>query len=177
MTVNPENDSHNVRKDGYWRCGRADDCELKAGWGTDHVGVGACKLHGGATENAGAPEGNNNAVSVKAWAEDFYEEFLTDAEQERVMKSAEILGENATAKEQAQHAASVCLEQFRRTGDERFLRRYESICDTFNIAPDEEISVDGEVTVDHELSADDKEQLAAMFDVDPQPEDNDEPES
>ena len=24
-------------------------CELPAGWGTDHAGVGRCKLHGGAT--------------------------------------------------------------------------------------------------------------------------------
>jgi hypothetical protein len=27
-------------------------CTLPAGWGTDHVGIGACKLHGGATPNA-----------------------------------------------------------------------------------------------------------------------------
>lgn len=35
-------------------------CELKAGWGTDHVGTGKCKLHGGASN--GAPKGNKNAV-------------------------------------------------------------------------------------------------------------------
>lgn len=28
------------------------DCKRPAGWGTSHVGVGACKLHGGATPNA-----------------------------------------------------------------------------------------------------------------------------
>jgi hypothetical protein len=50
MTVtNPEDDDYNYKKNGYWRCGRADDCGQKAGWGTNHVGVGACKLHGGAT--------------------------------------------------------------------------------------------------------------------------------
>jgi hypothetical protein len=49
MTANsPEDDAKNYH-DGFWRCGRADDCGQKAGWGTDHVGVGACKLHGGAT--------------------------------------------------------------------------------------------------------------------------------
>jgi len=31
----------------------------------------------------------------------------------------------------------MALEQFRRTGDERFLRRFESICDKFEIAPDD----------------------------------------
>lgn len=44
----PGDDAHNY-KDGYWRCGRNDGCGLAAGWGTDHVGVGACKLHGGAS--------------------------------------------------------------------------------------------------------------------------------
>lgn len=38
------------------RCGarrlkHADSCSLPAGWGTDHVGVGRCKLHGGATQS------------------------------------------------------------------------------------------------------------------------------
>lgn len=40
-----------------WYCG-ADrskkglgPCELRAGWGTDHVGVGPCRKHGGATRN------------------------------------------------------------------------------------------------------------------------------
>lgn len=36
------------------RCGAATrtggTCTQVAGWGTDHVGVGACKLHGGSTE-------------------------------------------------------------------------------------------------------------------------------
>ena len=44
----PESDEYNYH-DGYWRCGRADECGLPAGWGTDHTGVGACKLHGGAS--------------------------------------------------------------------------------------------------------------------------------
>lgn len=35
-------------------------CELPAGWGTDHVGEGRCKLHGG---NAGAPANNQNAAT------------------------------------------------------------------------------------------------------------------
>ena len=34
-------------------------CQQKAGWGTDHVGKGKCKLHGGASK--GAPKGNKNS--------------------------------------------------------------------------------------------------------------------
>lgn len=126
------------------RDGSGEKCQLPAGWGTDHTGEGKCKLHGGAS--SGAPEGNDNAVTVGAWAEDFYEGFLTQAEQERVEKSAELLGDEASAKEIAQHAASVSLEQFRRTGDERFMRRFESICDKFGIAPADEVNVDGDIT-------------------------------
>lgn len=43
----PEADEYNYF-DEYWRCGR-DGCGQTAGWGTDHLGVGACKLHGGAS--------------------------------------------------------------------------------------------------------------------------------
>lgn len=132
------------------RDGSGDSCELPAGWGTDHDD-GPCKYHGGATrDSSGAPEGNDNAVDTGAWAEDFYDGFLTEAEKERVFESADALGEQATAQEIGRHAASVCLEQFRRTGDERFLRRFESLCDTFEIAPTEEldVTVDGEITHD-----------------------------
>ena len=34
-------------------------CQLRAGWGTDHLGEGKCKLHGGAS--TGPPKGNKNA--------------------------------------------------------------------------------------------------------------------
>ncbi len=49
--------------DDYPRCGAKNragmPCQQKAGWGTDHVGYGRCKLHGG--KNSGAPKGNQNA--------------------------------------------------------------------------------------------------------------------
>ena len=35
-------------------------CKLRAGWGTNHVGHGRCKLHGG--KSPGAPKGNKNAL-------------------------------------------------------------------------------------------------------------------
>ena len=35
-------------------------CKLRAGWGTNHVGHGRCKLHGG--KSPGAPKGNQNAL-------------------------------------------------------------------------------------------------------------------
>jgi len=54
----------------YENCGatnRQDEpCGLPAGWGTDHVGDGRCKLHGG---NAGAPKGEANGnFKSGAWS-------------------------------------------------------------------------------------------------------------
>lgn len=43
------------------RDGTGEPCAQPAGWGTDHVGEGRCKLHGGL---AGPPEGNSNAVTT-----------------------------------------------------------------------------------------------------------------
>lgn len=38
-------------------------CQLRAGWGTDHVGIGRCKLHGGNT-----PDHRKQANGIKAAA-------------------------------------------------------------------------------------------------------------
>lgn len=38
-------------------------CSMRAGWGTDHVGEGRCRLHGGAIEGAGPPTGNQHGAT------------------------------------------------------------------------------------------------------------------
>lgn len=48
-------------------------CQYVAGHGTDHVGTGKCKLHGGASK--GAPKGNKNAVK-----HGIYSRIFSDAE-------------------------------------------------------------------------------------------------
>ena len=68
----PEDDDYNYH-DGYWRCGRNDGCGQKAGWGTDHVGVGACKLHGGLS-----PKGEANGN----WKHGLYSEVLREEDRE-----------------------------------------------------------------------------------------------
>lgn len=129
-------------------------CKRTAGWGTDSDG-GRCSSHGGA---GGAPEGNDNAVTVAAWSESFVEDFLTEGEQKLVEDARELLGDDATAQTLGATAAGIALVQFRRTGDQRFLHRFESLCDTFEIAPEdvqrhEHVGGDGgaiEVTINHE---------------------------
>lgn len=48
------------RKNTYKRCTK------EAGWGTDHAGYGACKLHGGATQGAALSAGRQMAVVMGA---------------------------------------------------------------------------------------------------------------
>jgi hypothetical protein len=53
MTDGPNEPGHDQapRCGGRKRDGSGTTCTLPAGWGTDHVGIGACKLHGGKTPN------------------------------------------------------------------------------------------------------------------------------
>jgi hypothetical protein len=79
MTVqDPEADEYNYY-DGYWRCGRGDKCGQTAGWGTDHVGVGACKLHGG---TGGAPSGPDNGQ----WKHGLYSDVVREEDHETLQK-------------------------------------------------------------------------------------------
>jgi hypothetical protein len=112
---------------------------------------GLCFHHGGRNHSGGAPEGNNNAVTVEAYSQSFVEEFLRDDEIERVQQFRELTETPEGARATAKLAAGVALEQFRRTGDPRLLRRYESICDTFGIAPADELAVD--MDADHSFDA------------------------
>lgn len=75
-------------------CGRSgkehgtDECQLPAGWGTDHAGEGACKHHGGnsggARDGAGAPENNGNAEThgMRSDAEKWFERHREEVGQE-----------------------------------------------------------------------------------------------
>jgi len=68
------------------RDGSGDPCARPAGWGTDHPGEGACKLHGG---NAGAPEGNQNRTTHGLNADPKkYFEGLPPAQQEYIREVA-----------------------------------------------------------------------------------------
>ncbi|MFC6825686.1 hypothetical protein [Halopelagius fulvigenes] len=64
-------------------------CGQRAGMGTDHLGEGYCKYHGGAApggarEGAGAPEENTNSVSHGAYADqsNLYSEKFTDPQRQ-----------------------------------------------------------------------------------------------
>ena len=131
-------------------------CGHPEGWGTDNDS-GPCKFHGGASD--GPPEGNNNAVTVGAWAEDFVSDFLKDDEIDRVKDLSELLDEPTSAQQAAARAASIAMEQFRRSGDPTFLRRFEQICDKAGLFPDEGV----DVNLDADHSFDSTEGVTAEF--------------
>lgn len=146
-----------------------DPCGHPEGWGTEND-TGPCKHHGGAGGAGDDHEGNNWAATHGAYSESFVKDFLTDKEQERVQQAMDVLETPEGAQADARLMAAICKEQFRRTGDERFLRRYESICEKANIFPEEQIELGGEVTVTEELGEDKKVMLAEVFDREVQPE-------
>lgn len=130
---------------------QGEPCGLSAGWGTDNDD-GPCKFHGGASE--GAPEGNDWAVKHGAYSEKFVQDFLTDQEQAMLDDVQEVLETPEGAQANARMVAAIAQLQFRRTGDERFLRRYESICDTFGIVPADELEISGDVDLSSEIVVD-----------------------
>lgn len=114
-------------------------CRSWPGRGTDHVGEGRCTNHGGhnSGENGqGGTPGNANAVTHGAYAE-HSKRHLTQGEQQAYEEVAEKLENPGSAKEIARHAAAHCLMMGHRAEDERWFRRYEGLCDKFNITPED----------------------------------------
>lgn len=113
-----------------------DPCGKPGGWGTD-FDSGKCRYHRGTNEDGSSHEGNQNAATHGAYSESFVKNYLTDDEIERVEQAQELLGTPEGSQTHARLMAAIAIEQFRRSGDERFLRRYEAICDKAGIFPDE----------------------------------------
>jgi len=118
-----------------------DYCMLTAGHGTKdpkrtgEPGV-ACTHHGG-----DSPRGEENGNFKTGAFSEYFTSHLTDTEQTAFDEARQALEDPESAQEIARHAATICLVKFRRSGDERFLRRFESICDKFAIAPEDELTV------------------------------------
>jgi len=98
-------------------------CELPAGWGTDHVGEGRCKYHGGKDrDEGGAPEGEANgnydtgAFAEKIEADDIISAFEDAADADNLSPVWMRLAGEAFARyersDDARHLAECrrCLE-------------------------------------------------------------------
>lgn len=126
-------------------------CNRTSGWGTDGDS-GRCTTHGqngGAPKgnsnakgnDGGAPEGNTNAADHGAYSDKFLDGFVGPDGKDRIEEGFDLTDTPEGAKKQARLMAQVALEKFRVTGDERFLRRYEAICDKAGIFPNEELDL------------------------------------
>jgi len=73
-----ENLPHDERICGAKSKQTGQPCKQRAGWGTDHVGTGRCKLHGG--RSPGAPKGNKYTRTHGAY-ETIIRDRLTEDEQ------------------------------------------------------------------------------------------------
>jgi hypothetical protein len=105
-------------------------CGHPAGWGTDRD-TGPCKFHGGAADNRGKNNGN--------YEHGAYSEYLTSDLSEQEQTALEgIVGafdDPDGAQELIKHQAAEAYLKYKRAGDERFLREYRQLVDTFNLAP------------------------------------------
>lgn len=73
MALPPDADRHGVPRCGGKKKQGGGFCTQPAGWGTDHPGVGCCKLHGGCTPN-------QSAAAVRQKAEADARQVLADLE-------------------------------------------------------------------------------------------------
>lgn len=97
---------------------------------------GKCDVHGGKSKSG--PENGN--FRHGAFSKHFTSH-LTDTEFDAFEEARELLENPEGAQDVARTAAASCLMKFKRTGDERFLRRFEGLCDKFGIAPEDELTV------------------------------------
>lgn len=129
-------DNSNQQYGEYGRCeatakSHGDRCKRAA------VGPhGKCDVHGGKT-----PSGTDSPNFEHGAFSEQFTSHLTGDEQAAFADAREQLAEPEGAQDIAREAAAMCLLKFRRTGRSEFLRRFEGLCDKFNIAPDEELTV------------------------------------
>lgn len=114
-----------------------DPCGHPEAWGVDGKDSGPCKHHGGA---GGAPEENQNARTHGAFSKHFTSD-LTQAEEDAFEDARERLGDPESAQEVAREVAAELLLKYKRSGDERFITRFENVCDKFGLVPEDELNV------------------------------------
>lgn len=83
------------------------------------------------------PDGDDHGRPDHRAAATQLTEELTNGEQAAFDDAREMLESPEGAQDVARSAAALCLIQFKRSGDSRFIRRFENISVTFGLAPDD----------------------------------------
>lgn len=103
----------------------------------DPMDNGRCYHHGGQRENGGAPEGNDNAATHKAFSEHFRSD-LTESEENALDSLVSHLESIDDERSIAAECAGEALMKYKRSGDSRFLREARQWFSDFNLLPNED---------------------------------------
>jgi uncharacterized protein Yka (UPF0111/DUF47 family) len=112
-------------------------------------------MHGGAANNRGSNNGNyqNGAYS------DYLRSDLTPAERDAYEDLLESFENPDQTLDAIRELAAEVLLKYKRTGDDRFLREFRQLADTFNLAPNaDQLEVDADV--DTNAGLDDETEVA-----------------
>ena len=109
-------------------------CDNRAGKGTDHVGEGRCKYHGGAADNTGEANGNYNHG---AYSLAFHESVVEWIEEEGLGLEdfEDIFNDREAWQALGRHLAPIALIKFHRSNDPRHLREFRVLCQAFDLLP------------------------------------------
>lgn len=115
-------------------------CGAVAGKGTDHLGEGRCSHHGGNT-----PRGKDSPNYEHGAYSEHMQSDLTPDEREAYEELVGSLEDPDQALNAIRELAAEALLKYKRSADQRFLREFRQLADTFNLAPNEDV---------HELTGD-----------------------
>lgn len=122
-------------------------CNSKAGAGTDHLGDGRCRWHGG-TQPTGkdSPNYKHGAYSKHMRSD------LTEPERAAYEELVDSLEDPEQTLDAIRELAAEALLKYKRSADERFLREFRQLADTFNLAPNEQrLEVEADVETEHSV--------------------------
>lgn len=114
------------------------------------TGSDRCRMHGGT-----APTGEDSpAYKHGAYSEHLTSD-LTEQEEDALEGIVDAFEDPEDAKELIKHQAAEAYLKYKRAGDERFLREYRQLVDTFNLAPNaDQVELEADVDTNAGLGED-----------------------
>lgn len=126
-------------------------CLQPAGWGTEGE-YGACSNH----PYKGSQIGTSNPNHCTGAYSDHMQSDLTPDEQDAYEELVDALEDPDHALDAIRELAAEALLKYKRSADQRFLREFRQLADTFNLAPNsDQMEVEHSGEVDTELSVPD----------------------
>lgn len=122
-------------------------CGAVSGKGTDHLGDGRCSHHGG-----NSPRGKDSPNYKHGAYSEHMQSDLTADEKAAYEELVGALEDPDEALSTIRELAAEALLKYKRSADQRFLREFRQLADTFNLAPNaDQLEVDADVDTDRGL--------------------------